>query len=448
MEVIYQVLPRFWGKGKFSDWDSKTFEYLKSLNVTAIWYTGIIRHASGKAFVKGDPGSPYSIEDYHDVNPYLADDPDKRMEEFRNLVRRTHRAGLKAIIDFVPNHVSPDCNDLPKCSYCDYDWTDTLKVDYSHPDTWRKMLEIVLFWAGTGVDGFRCDMVEMVPPEFLAWLIAEVRKRHPAMLFIGEVYDRNNYRRYIKELGFDLLYDKSGLYDYLRSIICNGASARNITRNWQSLQDLQQNMLNFLENHDEQRFASPFFAGDANKAFSALAAGALFNGASYMIYAGQEVGADACEGFEGRTSIFNWTHPEQLVRLHRYIHTGKGLDESELKLLNRYRELFNRLSSPVFSGASNYDLCWCNSQAGGFDPEVHFAFVKYWRAPRRRHASASVVFCNFSSTPASVRLNIPEDLRAKKELGYLPEKVQLETGPYGVAVYTIPLTSTQISSSL
>ena len=222
------------------------------------------------------------------------------MDEFEKLVGRTHKAGLKVIIDYVPNHVSPDCPDLPKCNFCDYDWTDTLKVDYSHPDTYRKMLEILLFWAGKGVDGFRCDMVEMVPPEFLEWLIAEVRRVYPEMLFIGEVYDRNNYRRFIKELGFDLLYDKSGFYDHVRAIICNGASARNLTRNWQSLQDLQPNMLNFLENHDEQRFASPYFAGDARKAFPALAVGALFNGASFMIYAGQEVGADAAEGAEGR----------------------------------------------------------------------------------------------------------------------------------------------------
>ena len=129
MEVIYQVLPRFWGKGKFSDWDSKTFSYLKSLNVSAVWYTGVIRHASGRPYVKGDPGSPYSIEDYHDVNPYLADVPERRMEEFRKLVARTHKAGLKVIIDYIPNHVSPDCNDLPKCDWCDYDWTDTRKVD-------------------------------------------------------------------------------------------------------------------------------------------------------------------------------------------------------------------------------------------------------------------------------------------------------------------------------
>ena len=434
MEVIYQVLPRIWGKGKFSDWDSKAFNYLKSQNVSAVWYTGVIRHASGRPYVKGDPGSPYSIEDYHDVNPYLADVPEKRMEEFVRLVRRTHQAGLKVIIDYIPNHVSPDCKDVPKCDYCDYDWTDTRKVDYSNPEAWRKMLEIVLYWAGKGVDGFRCDMVELVPPEFLKWLISGVKKLYPGIIFIGEAYEKSNYRRYIKDLGFDLLYDKSGLYDYLRAIICNGASVRNITRNWQSLQELQPDMLNFLENHDEQRFASPWFAGNAGKAFPALAAGALFNCASYMIYAGQEVGEAAPEGVEGRTSIFNWTKPETLEKLWRYVRTGKGLAAERLKLLSKYRELFSRLSDPVFSEGFNYDLCWCNSVVLGFDPEKHFAFLRYMRMPRKRKAEAVLVLCNFSDSPSEMRINLPEDLRAKKELAWLPSKVDIGVGAWDYSV--------------
>ena len=434
MELIYQVLPRIWGKGKFSDWDAKTFSYLKSLNVSAVWYTGVIRHASARAYVKGDPGSPYSILDYRDVNPYLADNPSRRMEEFCNLVKRTHRSGLKVIIDYIPNHVSPDCRDVPVCTYHDYDWTDTLKVDYNHPDTWCKMLEIILFWAEKGVDGFRCDMVEMVPPEFLEWLIAQTRKRYPGMMFIGEVYDRSNYRRYLCELGFDLLYDKSGFYDYTRAIICNGASVRNLTRNWQFLQDLQPGMLNFLENHDEQRFASPFFAADPSKAFAALAVGALFNRASFMLYAGGELGADASEGAEGRTSIFNWTEPSELGLLYKYIHGNRQLDDNHLKLLSRYRDLLSRLSLPLFTDGNNYDLCWCNSVLLGFDPEKHFAFLRYWRPSRRRYAEAALVVCNFSGEAASMTLNIPEDLRAKKELTRLPAQVSLNVGAWDAVI--------------
>ena len=423
--IIYQVRPRIWGHGHFEDWGAKEFAYLKTLCVDAVWFTGVIRHSTGKDYVKGDPGSPYSIEDYHDVNPYLAKDPEKRMQDFERLVSRTHKAGLKLFIDFVPNHVSPDCNDVPKCGWCDYDWTDTRKIDYSRREAWDAMLEIALFWAGKGVDGFRCDMIEMVPPEFLKWLVAEVRKRYPKFIFIGEVYDRGNYRRYVDDVKFDLLYDKSGLYDTLRAVICQGASARGITRNWQFLQDMQPRMLNFLENHDEQRFASRWFAGDASKAFPALAVGALFNGASFMLYAGQEVGADASEGAEGRTSIFNWTEPAEIKMLCRYIRTGKGLAAGNMKLLCRYRELLSLLSDPVFSAGFNYDLCWCNSILHGFDPERHFAFLRYRRPPRKRKAEAVLVVCNFSGEPASMKINLPEDLRAAKELGWLPPRVEV-----------------------
>ena len=133
-DIIYQMFPRFWGNsnekpvkggslkengtGKFSDIDTDTLEYLKWLGCSYVWYTGIIRHsttepfpgceASHPQFVKGKAGSPYAICDYYDVNPYLADSPERRMDEFEELVKRTHEAGLKVIIDFVPNHVARD----------------------------------------------------------------------------------------------------------------------------------------------------------------------------------------------------------------------------------------------------------------------------------------------------------------------------------------------------
>ena len=125
--IIYQVLPRLWGRGRFSDWDVPAFSYLKTLGITHVWYTGVIRHSTGKPWVKGDPGSPYSIEDYRDVNPYLADNPDDRLDEFKSLIKRSHDAGLSVIIDFIPNHVAPDCKDVPVLDRCDYDWTDTRK---------------------------------------------------------------------------------------------------------------------------------------------------------------------------------------------------------------------------------------------------------------------------------------------------------------------------------
>ena len=132
--IIYQVLTRLFGNdktslvpngtkvqngcGKMADFTTKALEEIRSLGATHIWYTGIIEHATQTDYtaygisldnpdvVKGVAGSAYAIKDYYDVDPDLAVKVPSRMKEFHNLVERSHRAGLKVIIDFVPNHVA------------------------------------------------------------------------------------------------------------------------------------------------------------------------------------------------------------------------------------------------------------------------------------------------------------------------------------------------------
>ena len=116
--IIYQMLPRLWGDGTLGSIDEASFEHFRSLGITHVWYTGLLEHATctdytafgilrdHRAMVKGKAGSPYAIKDYYDIDPDLADDVNARMLEFENLVRRTHAAKLKVIIDFVPNHVA------------------------------------------------------------------------------------------------------------------------------------------------------------------------------------------------------------------------------------------------------------------------------------------------------------------------------------------------------
>ena len=397
--LVYQVMTRLWGEGRFSSFDDAFFAHMKSLGTDAVWYTGIPRHASGMPFVKGDPGSPYAVSDYFDTNPYLADNPQERLSEFEALVERTHAAGMKVITDFVPNHVSPDnVNGIPCFDGWDYDWSDTRKIDWSDPRTTGIMGGILRFWASKGVDGFRCDMVELVGAGPLGSLIADVRRDFPSLLFISEVYNTASYGDYAAA-GFDLLYDKSGFYDISRDIICNGAGARALTWNWQRLGPLQPRMLNFLENHDEQRFASPRYASAPGKAFAAMAVAALFNGASAMIYFGQECGEDASGTADGRTSIFDFCKPASVGRLYRHIHGEDVLLPEEKRILKRYRALFAELRSEPFAGGRNYDLCWC--QGAGFDPDRHFAFVRY------DSDSAKAAVCNFSGAPAKISVRTP-----------------------------------------
>ena len=410
--LIYQVLTRLWRSGKMSGFDQASFDYLRSLGVSHVWYTGIIRHSIGKPYVKGGLGSPYSIIDYYDVNPYLADNPDDRMGEFEDLVRRTHEAGLKVIIDFVPNHVSPEYSDahggLQTLHRCDYDWTDTDKIDYDRPDNWDRLLAIVRYWASKGVDGFRCDMAELVPVEFWRYLILGAKQTNPGLEFIAEVYETASYDKYIYSACFDLLYDKSGLYDTLREVVSGAGMAWDITGVWQKLGPLQPHMLNFLENHDEQRLASPWFAGSPEKGFAALAVSALFYPCPFMLYFGQELGEAAHDGANGRTSIFD----DQ-----RHIDPLAPLSEHQKKVLEVYSRVLNLREE--LAGADNFDLCYFQKAALGFDMRRHFAFI------RHDGQRTVVVFANFSDKPASVCLRIPPE--APRAFG---SEVMAEAGPW------------------
>lgn len=479
--IIYQILPRYWG-GHFNDIDEASLDYFKSMGCSHLWCTGVIRHAtksdangcipSHPQIVKGEAGSPYAISDYYDVNPYLASDPEHRMDEFKSLVERIHSKGLKLIIDFVPNHVSRDCANFgqddntsvhwaPENDFYYYpgqtlrlptkfepnahfsepyiecpakatgnncfhshpdvnDWYETVKLNYCdfHTATWDKMLAILKYWCSLGVDGFRCDMVELVPEQFLVWAIDQVKEEYPDVTFIAEVYSKESYYRYIRSDHFDYLYDKSGLYESLRAIMDKNIydnhtpvqlwqSTTRITSNWQYLGDLQPYMLNFLENHDEQRIASDFFAGDAFKGFAAVAVSLLLNQAPFMLYYGQEVGergmeAEGFSGIDGRTTIFDWCTVDKIERLRKYIHTGKGLNEDELALLKKYRELVSfAASTPAVTSGQTYDLCYCNVYSNGFDVDRHFAFLRY------DENETYLVACNFSSTAAQMNINIP-----------------------------------------
>ena len=403
-KIIYQILPRLWGNGTMCCCDKATLDYLRSLGVDYVWYTGIPRHATGKDFVKGDPGCPYAISDWMDVNPYLADDPAERMVEFSSLVERTHAAGLKLLIDYIPNHVARDYSGrIVHYDWCDGDWTDTFKNNWDAPETWDAMLEILQFWASRGVDGFRCDMVELVDPGKLGSLIEAVKAEYPELIFVAEVYGKHNYRRYL-DAGFDLLYDKCGLYDTLDGICRWGHTAESVTWNWQFLGDMQPRMLNFLENHDELRLASKAFLGSPEKTYAALAVSLLFNDAWFMLYAGQEAGEDASESSDGRTSIFNWCHPKMLGDLYAFVHGEKELDGRETAVLARYRQLLELAKRPVFRSGKCWDLCYCNHGSEGFDPHRHFAFLRY------DSSEAWLVVCNFSDTPAELTVAFPEEL--------------------------------------
>ena len=476
-------------------------------------YTQYGIQSSNPHVVKGNAGSPYAIRDYYDIDPDIAVDVPNRIHEFENLVNRTHDNGMKVIIDFVPNHVAREYHSDAKPSgvedlgatddkgmffspsnnffyitgkefapnvdlgqgndrYVEFpakatgndcynehpgvnDWYETVKINYCdfHTATWDKMLHILKYWLGKGVDGFRCDMVELVPSEFFTWCIAEVKKDYPEALFVAEVYQKSLYQKYVREVGFDLLYDKSGLYDTLSEIVRNEnpdfvepwQSATRITASWQDLGDLQMYMLNFLENHDETRFASEFFGKDAKKCFPALAVSLFMNKAAFMNYFGEETGergmdAEGFSGRDGRTTIFDWWGPEKvrglwkLTRKRNYEKAAElfsikdsntrkgllrtrvksavqlkalmletGLNEQELRFFVKYTSLlkFAATDNAITEGMT-YDLCYCNYDSEGFDKNRHFVFL------RDDHDDTFLIAANFGKEDARMHISIPE----------------------------------------
>ena len=473
--VVYQVFTRLFGNtnitnkpwgtieengvGKFNDFTDKALSEIKDLGVTHIWYTGVPHHDVIRDYtqfgisnddpdvVKGRAGSPYAVKDYYNVNPDLAVNVTNRLEEFEALIERSHKNGLKVIIDIVPNHVArnyqsltnpegvtdfgaednktvvydvnnnfyyspnnafevPDfLNDYlplggeknvlsdkkfnenpakwtgngsrsPKPSF--YDWYETVKVNYgvspegkkdfnelpigfenedykkhfafwqdkTVPSSWVKFRDIALYWLEKGVDGFRYDMAEMVPVEFWSFMNSAIKMKNPDAFLLAEVYNPKMYRDYIRKGKMDYLYDKVQLYDTIKHIMQGHGLTDNIPPIYQDLKDIEHNMLHFLENHDEQRIASPEFAGNALKGKPAMVVSTTISSAPTMVYFGQEFGEDGSEnagfGTPSRTSIFDYVGVPSLQRWvnDKNFDGGKSTKE-ELALRDFYKRLLN-----------------------------------------------------------------------------------------------------------
>ncbi len=303
------------------------------------------------------------------------------------------------------------------------DWYETVKLNYGIdyqgccteyfepiPDTWLKMKEILLYWCAKGVDAFRCDMAEMVPAAFWHWVTTEVKVQYPEILFIGEVYNPGLYRQYIQS-GFDYLYDKIGLYDSLKAVVQGYAPAFSLTRCWQSLGDIQDHMLNFLENHDEQRLASPFFAGDARKGLPALVVSATMNVNPFMLYSGQELGETGMyeEGFsgrDGRSSIFDYWCIESLAAWNN---DGKFNEEKlsagQAVLRREYRNILNVCQrEKAITQGEFYDLMYVNADRTRFDNTKLYAYMRKWEN------ELILVVANFDDKDVHAAVCLPQHL--------------------------------------
>ena len=547
--IIYQLFPRIFsnatenvvpwgplqrnGSGKFNDYTPTLLAGIRDLGVNCVWMTGVIEHATKTDFskfgikpdnpniVKGEAGSPYAIKDYYDVDPALAVDINKRMDEFESMVKRVHMAGLKLIIDFVPNHtareyhsdVAPagiedfgkhdniymnfardnnyyyisnqqfypdfDLNSEGNVPYVEFpakatgndcftafcnknDWYETVKLNYGHdyndhtdhfdpiPDTWLKMLHILKYWCSKGIDGFRCDMVFMVPLPFWHWVIPQIKKNFPDILFIGEIYDVAQYRPFLEYGCFDYLYDKVNLYDTLVGIETKGWSAAQLTGCWQTVDGIGDRMLNFLENHDEVRFASKAYAGDSMRVVPSLVVSAMISKGPFLIYYGQEFGerGEDNEGFAGdnnRTTIFDYW---SLSSIRRWINGGnwgdKLLTPHERFLRNLYKKVLTLCNSQkAISQGEFFDLMYVNLRQPGFNPHSHFAFLRYTEEEKL------LIVVNFSQESSTIQINIPSAAfqMAQLPVGTITTTDLLWDKPYKLSLAPDHVTSVFVGAS-
>ena len=531
--IIYQLFPRLFGNynetrkhngtkeengcGRFVDINERALQAIVDLGATHVWYTGVIRHATAEynhpAITKGLAGSPYAITDYYDVDPDLAKNTAKRMQEFEDLIKRTHAAGLDVLIDFVPNHVSREYKSLCKPAgvedlgekdhpewafsplnnfyyipgekftmdkdlqgYEEYpakvtgndcftshpnegDWYETVKLNYGvyyqgggekqfdpMPSTWIKMRDILLFWADKGIDGVRVDMAEMVPVEFFTWAIAQVKKKHKKFLFIGECYNPKLYDAYLNA-GFDYLYDKVGMYDYLRGVTSKGWPAEGITAQWMQHGGRMKQMLYFLENHDEQRIASGFFCGSGRCAEPAMIVAATLNQCPVMIYSGQELGErgmdmEGFSGIDGRTTIFDyWGIKSVQAWANRGKFDGANMSDAQRELRDFYQRLLTLArDDKAIQKGQMYDITYAQNE--GFDKRQHFAYLRYVKG------ETLLVVVNFHDREQQISVRIPNDAFVYLGLDEKPnaigtnllrgEKIPMNFTPDGIVQLTLP----------
>lgn len=575
---VYQLFPRLFnnikndlvesgtaernGCGKWNDITSEALESIRAMGFTDIWLTGILQHATGTAYpkaglsadppdlLKGVAGSPYAIKNPFDLSPDCATEPGKRFDEFRALLERIHNAGMRALIDFVPNHLARcylsdpvkgmrrlgagddashfflpgnyfyyvqgegglrlptmagdgkpltvTCEALGGCtgryereadfarvsgnnvvsaSPSIHDWYETVKLNYGFnflsdegcypsarsegvaiPPVWRVMDAVLAHWQEQGVDGFRCDMAHLVPPEFWMWAIARARQRASQagrnVAFIAEAYDedgmrvpsrsallrslyegRGNIGVNLIDAGFDLVYDGVA-YKKLKQIYDGTAWANDLDACFLTSPFLTAHSLRYAENHDEVRLESSGNWGsvgmNVGRPVCAILYGAMAGG--MLLYNGQEVGEPGSEkagygGGNGRTTIFDyWTMPELQKWVNGGKYDGARLNNDQKALRASYGRLLNLISSRrAFCHGLFLPLNEANRQSGWFgrlpgeEASGHwmYAFLRY--DPGEGELFLVVVNLHESEAFRNVELTIPGEMLAL--VGLVPGEV-------------------------
>ncbi len=293
------------------------------------------------------------------------------------------------------------------------DWYETVKLNYGFdfttgrrayphgeqpdmpvPDTWHKMDAVLAHWQSLGVDGFRCDMAHMVPPEFWQWAVARARQRQSGVMFVAEAYNNDpmkveggdslvaGFKNVMLDLlnaGFDAVYDDPA-YKALKRMYDGPAWANDLdaalgVKDGVVTQDyVFRSSLRYAENHDEVRIASKGNWGSHGAAIGPAVSAVLWglSRGPVLLYSGQEVGepADGSEGFggdDGRSSIFDyWSMPEFVKWVNGHQFDGGRLSRAQKSLRESYGKLLKIYGAPAFRDGEFFALNGANAHNDRF----------------------------------------------------------------------------------
>ncbi len=271
-----------------------------------------------------------------------------------------------------------------------HDWYETVKLNYgfnfqtgerayphaaephrASPSTWLKMDRVLAHWQELGIDGFRCDMAHMVPPEFWSWAIARARTRDEGVLLIAEAYNNdpmkvgNTDEHVMVSLlnsGFDAVYDDPS-YKKLKAIY-DGPGWANDLDHVLGTPQIFHHSLRYAENHDEVRLAGRDHWGNLGMNVGRPVSAVLFglSRGPVLLYSGQEIGEPALglSGFGGdnaRTTIFDyWSMPELAKWVNHHAYDGGQLSTEQVELRDFYSRLVRLVGESAFRDGEFYGL--------------------------------------------------------------------------------------------
>ena len=318
--IIYEVYLRSFSKeGTFAGLE-KRLPDLQRLGVTVLWLMPI--HPVGVKNRKGTLGSPYAVQDYYGINPEFG-----TLQDFRHLLNAVHKKGMKLIIDLVANHTSWDSKLITehpewftkdssgKIVSPNADWTDVADLDYSNPDLRRYMIDMMIYWVrDVGIDGFRCDVAEMVPTDFWEAARARLNRIKPVMMLSEGSIPEHHMK------AFDLTYSWN-IYNGLNLVI-HGQKPATLFDNLLKAESLQFPVgslrMRFNTNHDKNAWDAPAIEkyGPQGLKLSAVLINILPG--VPLIYTGEEVANDRRLSLFEKVNV-DWSRSNEMGELYQQL---------------------------------------------------------------------------------------------------------------------------------